>query len=265
MILTLLRREFISFSIKMFGDRQADCVDEIMNALIYLRDKAQSHKWYEFVTYHTKAIQCDSKDNDVASYAAYTHPTNVEYNMLMKNKARPEAMIGTNSYDQENQDWNYWWMTGLLAHESCHVKQIHEFRMSFMSSIADVEKECHIAARDALIDMDGPQDMIDWNRGIIDRYNGIIGTQEAQQAEGGGAQVQGDLQKLQEDMKEAHENLPPFPSSPPPEANATAAAGNATIPEGPGEFGSMVPPPPFVPDDNQTQPGEEGSSRAEEE
>jgi hypothetical protein len=113
-------------------------------------------------------------------------------------------------------------------------------------------------------DIGAPQWIIDWNQGIIDRYNGIIRTQEAQ-AEGGEgeeAQVQADIQKLQEDMKEAHENLPPFPT-PPPEASATAAAGNATIPEGPGEFGPVVPPP-FVPDDNQTQPGEEGP-RAEEE
>jgi hypothetical protein len=56
---------------------------------------------------------------------------------------------------------------------------------------------------------------------------------------------------------------PTPPPTPPLETNATAP-GNATIPEGPGEFGPVVPPP-FVPDDNQTQPGEEGSSRAEEE
>jgi hypothetical protein len=256
---------------KMFGDRREACIDEIMIAWVYyLRDKAPNLKWYDFVRDHTKTIMCDSKDNDVSRYSAYTASHNVWLNWLFGNKDRPEVMIGTNSYDQENRDWNYWVMADTLVHESCHVMQAHD--VITLSSIPRGEKQCHMAARDALINMNGPQDMIDWNQDIIDRYNGIIRAQEEAQEEAGGekekeeegAQVQAeDLQKLQEDMKEAYENLPPFPT-PPPEATATAP-GNATIPEGPGEFGPVVPPP-FVPDDNnQTQPGEEGSSRAEEE
>jgi hypothetical protein len=40
---------------KMFGDRRGACIDEIMIAWIYLRDKAQSVKWYDFAS-HTRCI-----------------------------------------------------------------------------------------------------------------------------------------------------------------------------------------------------------------
>jgi hypothetical protein len=60
----------------------------------------------------------------------------------------------------------------ILVHESCHVKQTHDltWRFYFMSRNA-VEKECHTAAIDVLKQIDAPQEMIDWNQDIIDRYN----------------------------------------------------------------------------------------------
>ena len=53
-----------------------------------------------------------------------------------------------------------------------HVKQLHDmtWRWYFMS-ISAKEKPCYIAARDALIEMDGPQDRIDWNQEWIDKYS----------------------------------------------------------------------------------------------
>jgi hypothetical protein len=54
----------------MFGDRQAlhICIDEVMSALVLLKDKAPT--WFEFVTKHTKSIECKSilTQNNLVDY-----------------------------------------------------------------------------------------------------------------------------------------------------------------------------------------------------
>jgi hypothetical protein len=58
-------------------------------------------------------------------------------------------------------------MADTLVHEGCHVKQAHDLRSFFMSKSA---RECHTAAIDALKKIGAPQELIDWDQDIIDRY-----------------------------------------------------------------------------------------------
>jgi hypothetical protein len=83
----IIGEEPLRLPFKMFGDKQAACVDEVMFALTMLREKTPT--WYEYVLKHTKSIEC--KTGEPISYA---QPLNVLYNMIFTHKpVRPEAMI----------------------------------------------------------------------------------------------------------------------------------------------------------------------------
>jgi hypothetical protein len=88
--------------------------------------------------------------------------------MIFRSKTvYPEVIIGTYLYDDGSDEFNYYEMADTLVHEGCHVKQAHDLRGFFMSKSA---RECHTAAIDALKKIGAPQELIDWDQDIIDRY-----------------------------------------------------------------------------------------------
>jgi hypothetical protein len=147
----------------MFGDREAACADEVMFALVLLKDKAST--WFEYVLNQTKSIEC--KTGEAISF---TQTENVFYNMDLRKTVRPEVMIGSDIYTDGNLERNNYHMVAALVHETCHIDQMHDSRWLDMSRNAS-EKECHIAALDALKKIGAPQYMIDQEQSHIDRYS----------------------------------------------------------------------------------------------
>jgi hypothetical protein len=106
---------------KMFGDRQADCVDEIMNALALLKEKLPT--WYEFTLKYTKGVECTA-----GQMGSFAMPDNVRLNMIYGQTIFPEAMLGSSIYTDGDvvDEINIFYMAAALVHESCHIRQTRE-------------------------------------------------------------------------------------------------------------------------------------------
>jgi hypothetical protein len=94
---------------------------------------------------------------------------------LQRKVSYPKVLIGTDAYNDgdgggSSDEHYHYVMADRLVYESCHDKQVHDLRRRFLPSKNAAEEACHTAALDALKQMDGPQELIDWNQDIIDNY-----------------------------------------------------------------------------------------------
>jgi hypothetical protein len=244
---------------RMMWDRADDCSDEVSYALGLLLDKAPT--WYDFVRDHTASVGCPSNFGPPA--AGQTIILRLMINWFFGWPVSADYDISTWLYDddvgntKERKILQIVALADTLVHEACHVKQWQDGRwiVGYYNKNR-LEVECYKAAMDAFTDIGDPsyQWVIDWNQRMIDYLSGRLSAAKTTDIM---------VDPLPPEPPEGE--LGVVPSAPAEEEQNVTAVGNATIPEGPGEFGPVVPPPPFAPDDNQTQPGEEGSSRAEEE
>jgi hypothetical protein len=84
-----------------------------MSALVLLKDNTPT--WYEFVTKHTKSLECKSGQPNT-----FTRTKNVYFNMILRKTVYPEVVIGTYQYNDgssSSNEYNHYGMAMTLVHE----------------------------------------------------------------------------------------------------------------------------------------------------
>lgn len=140
--------KLFSTPIKIIGDN--NCQSDTLNALQLISEKAPTH--YAIVIKYIGSIECVSEGSGMF---AYENP--------------PRYAVG-----DKTRNAGITWYAGTIVHDAGHSKLYNDYKDSNESVPSDVwtgknaESICIQAQLDAVIEMNGPQDQIDYIKKSLD-------------------------------------------------------------------------------------------------